>query len=197
MPMRQQIPWQTITALILTAAMIMIFAGLLQKNGSGVRGFLTQLVGTTPQGSSSSTTLQQRLDAMDQLGGRGSTTRSALAPPTDLPGYSALGLRDPLRSFLPEDLEVPVAPTPPAPVKPQPIPTPPPAPTIQGVVVGSDTSNAIINGEVYKVGDVLSGSKILSIDRQSITIEYHGAPVVYPLGPSGKGTEPSRSSLAN
>lgn len=96
--------------------------------------------------------------------------------------YTAQELRDPLKSLLPE-LPSPAARaaaggqhgTPqPAPVK------RPPALTVRGVVWGGSEPEAIINDEVYRVGDTVESAKILSIDQAGVTIEHDGAPAFYP-----------------
>ena len=45
---------------------------------------------------------------------------------------------------------------------------------IEGVLWGSDTPQAIIEGEVYKVGDSLKGidARIIRIDRNIVFITY-------------------------
>ena len=55
------------------------------------------------------------------------------------------------------------------------LPKPPlPALNITGLVWGSKKPQAIINGEIIKVGDTISGVKIVSIKKQSIEIEFYG-----------------------
>jgi hypothetical protein len=102
--------------------------------------------------------------------------------------YAAGDLRDPLKSFLPEpdqpaqvgatQAESPVVETP---------PLPPPL-TVQGLLWGGPEPKAIINGQLHGINDVIEGAKIVAIDRDGVTIEYHGASVSYsPSSQAGEG----------
>jgi hypothetical protein len=45
---------------------------------------------------------------------------------------------------------------------------------IQGIVWNTDTPQAIINGQVVKIGDNMQGVKIIGIEQKGILIEYIG-----------------------
>jgi len=109
--------------------------------------------------------------------------------------YTAQGLRDPLMSLLPKApaREVKVSAAPKETVKP---PVPPPRLTVRGLLWGGPEPEAIINDEVYRVGETVGGAKILSIDRTGITIEHQGKPAFYPT-PAPVQPERSRSSQAH
>lgn len=94
--------------------------------------------------------------------------------------YTASDLRDPMKSVLPE------LPTPDtgggeafaqAEVKSPAVP--PPSLTVRGVLWGGPEPQAIINDEVYRVGDSVEGARILSIDANGVTIEHQGTSAFY------------------
>lgn len=98
--------------------------------------------------------------------------------------YTAYGLRDPFKNLLPQLAPPPLpASTAPAagPVTQTSPPQGPPLPPlqIQGVLWGGPKPLAIINGKLYGIDDVVEGGKILSIDRQGITVDFHGVPASY------------------
>ena len=45
---------------------------------------------------------------------------------------------------------------------------------IQGIIWGSRRPQAVIDGDVYDVGDTVQGAKIVDIDRQGVTGEVQG-----------------------
>jgi hypothetical protein len=51
-----------------------------------------------------------------------------------------------------------------------------PSLAVKGVVWGSDTPQAIINNQVVKVGEIISGVKVVSIEREGIKVLYQGRP---------------------
>lgn len=98
--------------------------------------------------------------------------------------YTAHQLRDPFSSLLPQAAETPadqLAGLPSA-VAPPPPPAKRPAPElhVEGLLWGGPTPSAILNGEVYRVGDEIQGDPILSIDRRGVTLEHEGDRVLYP-----------------
>lgn len=91
------------------------------------------------------------------------------------PLYTASAMRDPLQSLLPPE-SAPMSMTTinaPAPM-PQ-APQLPPVVALQGVFWGGAVPTAIINGEVYGIGDTVSGATIRAIDRRGIELEFQGA----------------------
>lgn len=50
--------------------------------------------------------------------------------------------------------------------------TPPPSLTIQGVIWGGRFPQAIINNKVVKVGDAIEGARIISIDKDGVTLFF-------------------------
>jgi hypothetical protein len=91
------------------------------------------------------------------------------APPSRAIEYSAEALRDPLKSLLP-----PPPPQAAQAVKPVEVPVTAPDASLQGMLWGGGQPRAIINGEVYRVGDSVVGSKIVSIDHQGVTVDISG-----------------------
>lgn len=98
--------------------------------------------------------------------------------------YSAQNLRDPFLSLLPPDPTAQAAArgsgvaASARPALPKP-PAPPPVIKVQGVIWGGPAPKAIVEGKLYGIGDVIKGAKIVSIDRQGITMEHEGRPVAY------------------
>jgi hypothetical protein len=99
-----------------------------------------------------------------------------------VPKYQAAALRDPLKSLLPAERRVLASATPQGTT----ISTGSSAPTgavalpplvVQGVVWGTLAPKAIINNEVYGVGDVVRGVTIVSITHEGVLVEVHGAMV--------------------
>ena len=98
-------------------------------------------------------------------------------PPIELPvfAYTADKLEDPFASKLPKlhasAPEVTVGAG-------QPVTSPPMQPphlSVQGLVWGGAVPEVIIDGAVYTVGDTVHGAKVLSIDREGITVELQGS----------------------
>ncbi len=89
---------------------------------------------------------------------------------TRVAAYHADGLRDPMKSLLPQP------PAPPAvqatTAKSSAVKSPErPQVTLQGMFWGSVHPYAIINGDVYAVGDQVAGAKILAIAREGVTMQ--------------------------
>lgn len=125
---------------------------------------------------------EQRVEQQLEVDGRSGAARSQ---PVAEPIYTAQALRDPLKSLLPTEPPKPNTPAgqaarPQAPAAPPKPPPPPPALTVEGVLWGGSTPRAIIEGQVYGVGDTVEGVKILEIDRRGVIIDHHGTLVVYP-----------------
>ena len=96
--------------------------------------------------------------------------------------YVADMSHDPLRSafYVPEAGEAPQSEVSSLPLPPEPEPTIPaavglPSINIQGVLWGSANPQVIIDGKVYEIGDSIGGGRILSIERDGVTVERWGA----------------------
>ena len=111
------------------------------------------------------------------------TTSQPREEPIAAPAYTAQGLRDPFKSWLPDapssqsgesPKSVMVVP------KAQ-LPTAPPELLIQGLMWGGPEPKAIIHGNVFGVGERVEGATILAIDHRGVTIEYQGTSISYPV----------------
>ena len=96
--------------------------------------------------------------------------------------YNAETFRDPMKSLLPTEPVQPAAlsvaqETEPKLPPPQAEPEAPVA-TLEGMVWGGRFPQAIINGEVYSVGDTIDGALITAIDRGGVTVETSDAKFV-------------------
>lgn len=107
-------------------------------------------------------------------------------PPKGTLDYAGYTERDPLKPSLPvkETIEKPPEPTKPI-EKPKETPAdkikkePPkeiilPTFTVTGVVWGKESPRAIIDHQVYKIGDIIKGAKILEITQKGILMIYEG-----------------------
>lgn len=45
---------------------------------------------------------------------------------------------------------------------------------VQGIIWGVKTPQAIINNNVFKIGDLIEGAEILSIEKQGVTLRFNG-----------------------
>lgn len=92
------------------------------------------------------------------------------------PAYAAQELRDPMKSLLPHAPPVSTvqAAAPKSPVRAAVMP----ALQVRGILWGGAQAQAIINDNVYRVGDSVSGLTILAIDRNSVTVDFDGSPTV-------------------
>jgi len=45
---------------------------------------------------------------------------------------------------------------------------------VQGIIWGSKTPQAIINNKVFKIGDLIEGAEIVSIEKKGITLSFNG-----------------------
>ena len=87
--------------------------------------------------------------------------------------YAAENLRDPFKSYLPVEEEVPSVLPGEEEVQPEEeiiLPTF----TVQGVIWGSSLPQAIIDDTVVKIGDVIEGARITNITRDNIELNYQG-----------------------
>jgi hypothetical protein len=50
--------------------------------------------------------------------------------------------------------------------------------TIEGIIWNTYMPQAIVNGQVVRIGDTVSGVKIAKIEKQGITIDYNGETVL-------------------
>jgi len=91
--------------------------------------------------------------------------------------YTAHTLRDPLISLLPKEPE-PAAPVPSRDMGMDDqeawAPPRPPQVTVQGLWWGDEKPKAIINGQIYGIGDQVDGAVITAIGRQGVTVDVHG-----------------------
>lgn len=92
------------------------------------------------------------------------------------PGYRAHGFRDPFKSYLPKP-RPPVAASPGVERAPDmraaPV-SPPPDLHLEGVLWGGPEPKAIIDQEVYGLGDVVQGATITAIGPEGVRVEAQG-----------------------
>ncbi len=123
-------------------------------------------------------TVQEHWKKMDPLVALAMPPASSLpASSVDGPGYTAQVLRDPLKELLP-------APQPKVVAQPggstmgsaQAVQSlaKPPTLRVQGLWWGQTTPRAIINGNVYAVGETVEGAVIKSINRDGVLVEFEG-----------------------
>ncbi len=98
----------------------------------------------------------------------------APAPVPTSPVYTAQQVRDPLVSLLPMEPPESIAQgASPGRTQPARQASIPPL-SLQGVLWGGAEPQAIINGEVYRVGDRIDEVRITGIDRRGVTVEFNG-----------------------
>jgi len=166
----------------LIAVMLLIFAGSL---ANALRGMGLFKPAPTPSPSSSAPAMRSLPATIQILREKlaGGMADEAPTAPAGLPSaqpprvsYTAGSLRDPFQSLL-LSAPKPVTPTTPGPAPvaaPQPVaPTLPPV-TIQGVVWGDPPPRAIIDNDVYRIGDTVGGAVITAIGRGGVTVEIGG-----------------------
>jgi len=105
------------------------------------------------------------------------STRPSRVALTDRPTYTASTLRDPLQSLFPggpKKLEVRPSQEPGRVTAPSPGEGRLPTLTIQGLIWGGPKPKAIIDNEVYGVGDIVQGATITEIGPEGITLELQG-----------------------
>jgi hypothetical protein len=81
--------------------------------------------------------------------------------------YSAESLRDPFKGVVVEDKSPEAA-------KVGAKDVPPPPLTIQGLLMGAKFPQAIINNKVVKTGDTVEGAKIITIEKDGVTVLFEG-----------------------
>ena len=95
--------------------------------------------------------------------------------PSAEPLYTASAMRDPLQSLLPAQESAAMSATTDTTMMSMPqAPQMPPSVALQGVFWGSAVPTAIINGQVYGIGDTVSGATIRAITRRGIELEFQG-----------------------
>ena len=50
--------------------------------------------------------------------------------------------------------------------------------TIEGIIWNANMPQAIVNGQVVRIGDTIEGVRIVKIEKQGITIDYNGESVL-------------------
>ena len=184
--------------LALASALAVVFVrgplmslGLFQRAGGAPAGRAAQPTGSVDGVAVTASVggmLREGWDKLDQQ------VRSVAALPATTPqaadaAYTAFDRRDPLKSLLPKpaapagaswDATGAVAVAAP--------PLPPPELHVEGLLWGGGKPQAIIDGRLYGVQDAVSGAKILAIDRDGVTIEHLGKPVVYSTASSRQGS---------
>jgi hypothetical protein len=59
--------------------------------------------------------------------------------------------------------------------------------TVEGVIRSSNFNQAIINNKVVKIGDVIEGAKVVSIEKAGITLLFYDKQIILPA-PAESGT---------
>ena len=59
-----------------------------------------------------------------------------------------------------------------------PTPVAPPKLVLQGILLASQSREAMINGDLYKEGDIIDGARIVSIERGLVKIEFAGSEII-------------------
>ena len=101
-----------------------------------------------------------------------------VAEPPPEPTYTAYELRDPLRSLLPREpepereVDIPIDPSMASGGESSPRALP--NLVVQGVWWGGGEPKAIINDEVYGVGDTVAGATVTAIDGTGVSIDFSG-----------------------
>jgi len=86
--------------------------------------------------------------------------------------YTAVAFRDPLVSLLPVE---PSSKTQPKSFEtPAPSAIRPPPVTLQGMIWGGPRPQAVIDGDVYDVGDAVAGATIVKITRRGVIVDVQG-----------------------
>jgi hypothetical protein len=112
-----------------------------------------------------------------------------------LVAYLAQELRDPMVTYLPQQVIAAPSTVPPgasAFSATSSRASAPPALAVQGVVWGGAQPQALIGGKFYRLGDQVLGHPILAIERLGVTIEHEGKPVTYGIPLSGESAARSR-----
>lgn len=108
---------------------------------------------------------------------------------SEVPSYMADRLRDPMISLLPRPpVEEPAQAALPRPGSEWPASgtsktVPVPILTVEGVVWGGVRPQALVNGKLYDVGQMVEGAKIISIARSEVTVELGGQTMALAVAP--------------
>lgn len=100
--------------------------------------------------------------------------------------YKSGGLKDPFQNPLIE-LDKPVVKPEAAGVK----EGPPPSLIVQGLIWGGNLPQAIVNNKVVKVGDTVDGARVISIDKDGVTVLFEERQ--YRFSPSNIGAKSSKN----
>ncbi len=122
-------------------------------------------------------TIQQPWNRLQQQVDASAGTVAAAATPAKQPAYAAHELRDPLKSLLPDSLTRSASIMPPEAetTAAAPVAEPPRLDlAVQGLWWGGPNPRAIINGDVYAIGDRINGATIVAIDRRGVIVEAGG-----------------------
>lgn len=87
--------------------------------------------------------------------------------------YSAQNLRDPLANLLPKPVPAPAV-SEQAPVEEVKPPEPPPQLLVKGIWWEAGRPKALINNEIYGIGESIGGARITAIARDGVTLDFHG-----------------------
>lgn len=110
------------------------------------------------------------------------------------PLYNAHDLRDPLESLLPEVPKAPVEEAAANAHQPLHVERPMPSLRVEGLWWETQQPRAIINGEVYGIGDQVSGATIRAIGRDGVTLEFDGRFVQVEMATGKSGGVGSQTS---
>jgi len=99
--------------------------------------------------------------------------------------YKAGGLSDPFQRYKEEKI-------PPGAQQKEPGLSTPPSLTVQGIIWGGRFPQAIINNKVVKAGDTIEGARVISIDKEGITLLFEG--MQYSLSSPAAGALPSKKT---
>ena len=159
---------------------------------------LTRAVGALvlpPAGQDVTATIERAHAQLEQVPEQAGAVRRperSLEPTVPVVRYAAERVRDPLLSLLPREVSRAASGQPSrgtAAATP-----PPPAIVVEGVVWGTTRPQAIIEGELYNVGETVQGARIVAIDRGGITVEAQGR--MFRFVPGARTQVASRRSRA-
>ncbi len=169
-----------IIALVLLAVFLKMMVGTLK--GTGILGKTSNRSESTTTSLASNPPNQQTNPSQRSEPTMASTAQSTGGQPA-VARYTADTVRDPMTSLLPTRMRpeqstgarstvVPSVVSSPAP-SPQ-----PPALAIQGLIWGGPRPQALINGELFDIGETVQGARIVAISRDGITVDVQGSTFV-------------------
>lgn len=163
---------ETLIVLALCGVFALTLFGALKNAGV----FLPRASGRVPPVPSSQTAHPMTLTkpAAPSPTAARSAAGTPLVRPSDQTIYTAHDLRDPLLSLLPEPPNPAATPQGHHPTAVAAAATPPRTLLLQGIIWGGPQPQAIIDDEVYGVGDVVQGAAITAIGQEGITVEIEG-----------------------